>query len=211
MAEPRTGEILVLAGTNGAGKSSIGGEALRRGGANYLNPDEVTRQLMVANAGLSEQEANVLAWTEGRRRLKLAIATRSNFAFETTLGGNTIAKLLHRACDAGMPVRVWYCALASVELHIARVRARVKKGGHDIPVGKIRQRYDDSRENLIDLLPKLAELYVYDNSAEVAPGAAPAPALVLHMLDRKIVKAAPSEATPEWAKPIVMTALRLPK
>jgi len=211
MAEPRTGEILVLAGTNGAGKSSIGGEALRRGGANYLNPDEITRQLMAANAGLSEQDANALAWTEGRRRLELAIATRSNFVFETTLGGNTIAKLLHRACDAGMPVRVWYCALASVELHIARVRARVKKGGHDIPAGKIRQRYDDSRENLIDLLPKLAELYVYDNSTEVLPGVAPTPALILHLLDRKVDRVAPIETTPEWAKPIVMTALRLPK
>jgi predicted ABC-type ATPase len=209
MAEPRTGEILVLAGTNGAGKSSIGGEALRRAGANYLNPDEITRQLMAANPGLSEQDANVLAWTEGKRRLELAIATRSNFAFETTLGGNTIAKLLHRACEAGMPVRMWYCALATAELHIARVRARVKKGGHDIPVDKIRQRYNDSREHLVALMPKLAELYVYDNSANAPAGAAPSPALVLHMLDRKIVRAAPIAATPEWAKPIVMTALNL--
>lgn len=211
MADAPAGEILVLAGTNGAGKSSIGGEALRRGGASYLNPDEITRLLMAANPALPEDDANALAWTEGRRRLELAIATRSNFAFETTLGGNTIPALLHKACAAGMPVRIWYCALASVELHIARVRARVKKGGHDIPVGKIRQRYDDSREHLVDLMPRLAELYVYDNSAEVPAGAAPSPALILHMRDRKIVRVAPREATPGWAKPIVMTALNLSK
>lgn len=209
MAEAPTGEILVLAGTNGAGKSSVGGEALRRGGANYLNPDEITRLLMAANTALSEADANALAWTEGKRRLELAIATRSNFAFETTLGGNTIPALLHRACDAGMPVRMWYCALASVDLHIARVRARVRRGGHDIPADKIRQRYDDSREHLVSLMPRLAELYVYDNSANVPADAAPSPALVLHMLDRKIIRAAPTEATPEWAKPIVMTALNL--
>ena len=209
MVEAPTGEILVLAGTNGAGKSSVGGEALRRAGANYLNPDEITRQLMAANPALSEEEANGLGWTEGKRRLELAIATRSNFAFETTLGGNTIPALLHKACGAGMPVRMWYCALANVELHIARVRARVKKGGHDVPAEKIRQRYDDSREHLVDLMPKLTELYVYDNSANAPAGAAPAPALVLHLLDRKIVRAAPSEATPEWAKPIAMTALNL--
>ena len=69
---------------------------------------------MAANPGLPEAEANGLAWTEGKRRLELAIATHSNFAFETTLGGNTIPALLHKACDAGMPVRMWYCALASV-------------------------------------------------------------------------------------------------
>lgn len=211
MAEAPTGEILVLAGTNGAGKSSVAGEALRRGGANYLNPDEITRQLVAANPGLTEGDANALAWAEGKRRLELAIATRSNFAFETTLGGNTLPALLHKACDAGIPVRMWYCALASAELHIARVRARVIKGGHDIPIEKIRQRYDDSREHLIELMPKLTELYVYDNSAEVPAGAAPTPALVLHMLDRKVVRAAPIKVTPEWAKPIVMTALNLSK
>ena len=211
MAEAATGEILVLAGTNGAGKSTVAGEALRRGGANYLNPDEITRQLLAANPALPEAEANALAWTEGKRRLELAIATRSNFAFETTLGGNTIPALLHKACDAGIPVRMWYCALASVELHIARVRARVKKGGHDIPIEKIRQRYDDSREHLVDLMPKLAELYVYDNSADATAGAAPSPMLVLHMLNRRIIRSAPIEATPDWAKPIVMTALNLSK
>lgn len=211
MAEPPTGEILVLAGTNGAGKSSIGGEALRRGGANYLNPDEITRLLMAANPALSEADANALAWTEGKRRLELAIATRSNFAFETTLGGSTIPALLHKACAAGMPVRMWYCALASVELHIARVRARVRKGGHDIPVEKIRQRYDDSREHLVELMPGLAELYVYDNSDEAPSGAAASPALILHLLDRRIARVAPIDATPDWAKPIVMAAINLSK
>lgn len=211
MAERPTGEILVLAGTNGAGKSSVGGEALRRSGADYFNPDEMTRQLLVANPGLPDEEANALAWAEGKRRLELAIATRSTFAFETTLGGRTIARLLRRAGDAGMPVRMWYCALASVELHLARVRARVKKGGHDIPIDKIRRRYDDSREHLIDLLPKLAELYVYDNSAESTGSAPPRPALVLHMLDARILRIAPPQATPEWAKPIVMAALGLSK
>lgn len=211
MAERPTGEILVLAGTNGAGKSSVGGDALRRSGADYFNPDEMTRQLLAANPGLPEEEANALAWAEGKRRLELAIATRSTFAFETTLGGHTIARLLRRACDASMPVRVWYCALASVELHLARVRARVKKGGHDIPIDKIRQRYDDSREHLIDLLPKLAELYVYDNSAESTGSTPPRPALVLHMLDARILRIAPAQATPEWAKPIVMAAIGLSK
>lgn len=211
MAETPTGEILVLAGTNGAGKSSIGGEGLRRGGADYLNPDEITRLLMAANPTLSEVDANALAWTEGKRRLELAIATRSNFAFETTLGGSTIPALLHKACAAGMPVRMWYCALGSVELHIARVRARVRKGGHDIPVEKIRQRYDDSREHLVGLMPGLTELYVYDNSDEASGGATASPALILHLLDRKIVRAAPINATPDWAKPIVMTAVNLSK
>jgi predicted ABC-type ATPase len=41
----------------------------------------------------------------------------------------------------------------------------VARGGHDIPEDKIRTRYDSGRENLIRLLPKLASLHLYDNSA----------------------------------------------
>ncbi|MHC1481789.1 hypothetical protein ACYJW8_16265, partial [Frateuria aurantia] len=83
-----------------------------------------------------------------------AMAEGSDFAFETTLGGNTIPRLLREACDHHK-VAIWFCGLATVELHIARVAARVAAGGHDIPVEKIHARFDSARENLLDLLPYL--------------------------------------------------------
>jgi len=52
--------------------------------------------------------------------------------------------LLAAALSAGIEVRIWHVGLASAELHIARVRARVAKGGHDIPEALIRDRYDRS-------------------------------------------------------------------
>jgi predicted ABC-type ATPase len=90
---------------------------------------------------LSEAEANSRAWHQGTRLLQRAIAERLNFAFETTLGGNTIPALLSSALSAGGEVRVWYVGLSSVEQHIARVKARVEKGGHPIPEQKIRERF----------------------------------------------------------------------
>jgi hypothetical protein len=45
---------------------------------------------------------------------------------------------------------------ASLALHVARVRAKVAAGRHDIPVDRIRERYNRSRLNLIQLMPKLA-------------------------------------------------------
>jgi predicted ABC-type ATPase len=41
--------IYVLAGTNGAGKSSVGGAAIREKGADYFNPDEATRRIRSTN------------------------------------------------------------------------------------------------------------------------------------------------------------------
>lgn len=202
--------IYVLAGTNGAGKSSIGGAMFRRGGADYFNPDEATQRLLAANPGLSLDEANGAAWHEGKRLLERAIRERLRFAFETTLGGSTIPSLLAKAAAQGIEVRMWYAGLSSPEMHVARVKARVAKGGHDVPQAQIRQRYDDSRLHLIDLLPFLTELYVYDNSAEADPaaGIAPSPVPILHMVRGRIVGPADLSRTPEWAKPIVAAALQ---
>lgn len=202
--------VYVLAGTNGAGKSSIAGAAIRARGADYFNPDEAARAILTAHPGMSVAEANGLGWLQGKRLLEKAISRRLEFAFETTLGGKTISALLEEAADRGFAVRVWYVGLESPELHLARVRARVAAGGHDIPEAKIRERYDQSRRNLIRLLPKLAELSVFDNSAEGNPekGEAPHPLLVLSMRDGKIRDSCAVSSVPSWAKAIFVTALQ---
>jgi predicted ABC-type ATPase len=207
----RCGRIYVLAGTNGAGKSSLGGAALQEAGIEFFNPDEAARRIQAAKPGLTQTEVNSAAWHHGRRLLEQAIDGQLEFAFETTLGGETMTRLLERAVDEGLEVRVWYAALGSPELHIERVRRRVAKGGHDIPEADIRRRYDQSRENLIRLLPRLTELRVYDNSAEGDPdaGREPSPTLVLHWRSRRIVAPRDLARTPGWAKPIVTAAMKL--
>ncbi len=214
-----SGSIFVLAGCNGAGKSSIGGAALRQSGSEFFNPDEAAQRIAAANAArnppLTQAQINGAAWNEGRRLLQRAIDEHAHFAFETTLGGKTMTALLGQAAKAGLPVHIWFAGLTDVALHIERVRRRVAKGGHDIPAAKIRERFDNGRLNLIRLLPHLTELYLYDNSAEADPdsGATPAPRLLLHYRERRIV--APTnlktllEATPAWAKPIVAAAIKL--
>lgn len=194
---------------NGAGKSSLGGAAFRDAGTSYYNPDEAARALRAANPKLAVTLANSIAWQQGRRLLERAIAERLDYAFETTLGASTIPHLLESAAHKRAEVRVWYVGLASVDQHIGRVRARVRKGGHDIPEADIRRRFDNSRLNLIHLMPKLDALRVYDNSFEADPlrGRAPRPALVLHMQRGSIVSPKDFSATPGWAKSIVAAAL----
>jgi predicted ABC-type ATPase len=203
--------IFVLAGVNGAGKSSIGGAAFRQFGSDYYNPDEAARALMATNRALTQADANSEAWLRGVRLLKRAIDQRFNFAFETTLGGNTIPGLLAQAASQDIEIYVWYVGLSSLELHIERVRSRVHRGGHHIPDQDIRRRYDHSRLNLIELLPRLTALRVYDNSVEADPAAGRKPKLklVLHMEQGKILNSPDLTQTPDWAKPIVAAMLHL--
>jgi predicted ABC-type ATPase len=202
--------IFVFAGTNGAGKSSVAGAAFRENGFEYFNPDEATWRLQEANPGISLEVANSKAWLQGTRLLRRAITERMDFAFETTLGGNTIPRLLKDAHAAGLAVRLWFVGLDSPERHIARVRARVAAGGHDIPEARIRERYDRSRENLIHLLPTLTQLRLYDNSEEGDPTAnvRPSPKLILHASDGVVRETCAVSTVPDWAKPLFIAALR---
>ncbi len=205
--------LFVLAGTNGAGKSSSGGAMIRACGAQYFNPDEAAARIRQAQPHLSVTQANSAAWHEGKRLLQHAIAQRLDHNFETTLGGQSFARLLKQAAEAGHEVRIWYVGLASPEHHLARVKARVRKGGHDIPEADIRRRFDQSRLQLIQLLPHLAELRVYDNTDEADPhlGMAPKPRLVLHWQAGQVLAPADATAmaqTPAWVKPVVMAALK---
>jgi predicted ABC-type ATPase len=210
MPPARPSRIYVIAGVNGAGKSSIGGAAFRSFGGEYYNPDEAARQLIAADPGLDPTEADVAAWQQGVGLLRQAIAERLDFAFETTLGGNTIPRLLAEAAARGVAIYVWYAGLSSPELHAQRVRSRVRQGGHNVPEDAIRRRYERSRLNLIALLPLLAALRMYDNSEEADPadGATPAPVLVLHTERGKILNPDDLPRAPDWAKPIVAAALK---
>lgn len=196
--------IYVLAGVNGSGKSSVGGALLREEGLDWFNPDELTRQLKAD--GLSPGDANAQAWHTGKRLLEEAIAQGRNHAFETTLGGNTITRLLRQAC-ASHDVIVWYIGLESVELNLERIRERVKRGGHDIPAHKVVERYEKSPLNLITLLKDAARIEIHDNSASVAAGGTVAGARLLaaikwgELVEPRDVREL--AALPGWVQPII--------
>jgi predicted ABC-type ATPase len=205
--------IFVLAGINGAGKSSVGGALLVEHGLTWFNPDTYARELM-AQLNVNLAEANARAWEHGRQQLEAAIENGTNYAFETTLGAKTIPEMLVKATQTH-DVAMLFCGLSSPEQHIARVRSRVASGGHDIPEAKIRERWIGSRVNVIKLLPRLAHLQVFDNSTDAAPGEdIPDPILVLEMAGGRMVfpehdDAISFGATPEWARPIVQAAIEL--
>ena len=181
-------------------------------GLTWFNPDTYSRALLAQNP-TNKDQADADAWAYGKAQLEAAIATRTNYAFETTLGGNTIPRLLAQAARTHDVIMI-YCGLASPEMHIDRVRQRVQQGGHDIPVEKIRERWISSRDNVIRLMPLVTSLRVFDNSTEALPGQdVPYPLLVLKIESGEIIHPNRLDitavaSTPEWAKPIVAAAFQ---
>ncbi len=183
---------------------------LRESGGEYFNPDEVAASLLGREPTLAREEANARAWAVGLRLLDDTVRLGKDHFFETTLGGQTMAGRLQQALDGGHEVRIWFVGLTTPELHVARVATRVRAGGHPIPEADIRRRYDSSRRHLIQLLPRVTELKLYDNSVEADPklGKPPKPKLLLHWRDRKILAPKQLARTSEWAKPIVAQAIK---
>jgi len=197
--------LYVLAGVNGSGKSSLLGTVIRNRGIDYFNPDEWTGKILAKNPTITLPIANSQAWHLGKEKLQRSISDKLNYAFETTLGGNTIACLLRKAHEEGLKVRIWYVGLKSVELNIERVRMRVAKGGHDIPEQKIRERYRDSMLNLIKLTPYIDELRLVDNSAPAVKNKKgqliPSPVTIAEYKTGELKLC--HSTVPKWAKSVI--------
>lgn len=201
--------IFVLAGVNGAGKSSIGGSAIRAAGQDWYNPDELARLTSERYPDKPLEEIHSQVWHEGLRRLQATIRDNSDFAFETTLGGNTITNTLLDAIAARVPVSIWYCGLDSPEQHIERVATRVARGGHHIPEAMIRARYKSSMRNLCRLAPGLRRLAVYDNSRPLDDRGQPDVRRLLHVSNGEILEL--DRDLPAWAKPVAAVCLNQAK
>ena len=197
--------ITVIAGVNGAGKSSIAGEHLRHLGTTYYNPDEAARILLTKNP-ITPVEANGRAWEIGFQYLNAAIDLDDDYAFETTLGGSTIFQSLMRAISLGRKVSVFFVGLDSPELHIDRVRNRVLHGGHPIDETKIRERWEKSRANMAELITVCHSVNVFDNSLPLKEDRAQT--RVLFKMKQGVFVQPPVPDMPTWAKPLAASAIK---
>lgn len=79
------------------------------------------------------------------------------FALESTLSGKTYLRLLHQARRRGFRIHLHYLWLPNPAIAIARVRERVRKGGHDVPTADIRRRFERSLYHLLNHYGSLAD------------------------------------------------------
>lgn len=153
----------IVAGPNGAGKSTIYQHIGIPG--EFINADDIARQLNYEDP----ESVSFQAGREALRRLEDVLLRKEDFCYETTLSSHQSIKVIQQARLRGYRTQLIFVALANVELHIQRVRDRVMKGGHDIPDGTIRRRYDIAFENLMKAIPLSDEIAIFGNSSQIGP------------------------------------------
>lgn len=162
MTRPR---IIILAGPNGAGKTTFAREFLPQeaGCQVFVNADLIA-------AGLSPFAPERAAIQAGRLMLQAIaqhLAKRESFAFETTLSGVGYARQIPQWQQWGYRVELFFLSLPSADMAVQRVAERVRQGGHDIPEGTIRRRFEAGKRLFATVYKPLVDQWVlYDNAGD---------------------------------------------
>lgn len=151
--------LVVYAGANGAGKSS-----LRAGGADVveieIDPDRIARQINPSDP----RSVDFAAGKEALRLFNRVISEGRSLSLETTLTGRTVLGRMQVAKDAGYHVTLRYVALDDAEKNVRRVEARAAQGGHWIEPETVRRRVAGSLENLPAAIAIADRAVLLDNS-----------------------------------------------
>lgn len=155
--------IHIIAGPNGSGKTTFAYSFLlpRSNGNFFINADTVA-------AGLSPNHSESAAFQAGRfvlEEIKKAIADGRSFCFESTLSGLTWQGILRHAKKDGYSIFIYFVFVNQTSISAARIKQRVKEGGHNIPLNVLRRRTPRSFANFWNVYRHFADdWYLFDNS-----------------------------------------------
>lgn len=194
--ENRKPVLIVVAGPNGSGKTSVTSKILHHKWLEdsvYINPDIVAQERF-GDWNSKEAIMQAVKYCEDWR--EKCLVEQKSLIFETVLSANDKVDYIERAIEAGFFVRLFFVCTTSPTINAARIANRVMKGGHDVPITKIISRYQKSLSRCKYLARKVHRTYLYDNSVENADAQ-----LLVRFADGKIIKHY-VENMPEWASEI---------
>ena len=185
-------QLWLLAGGNGAGKTTFYDQFLDPKGIKLVNADVIAEVINPNNPESVGYEAASLV-DQMREYLLLKGVT---FCFETVFSHVSKIDFIAKANAYGYEIILVYIHLDTPELNVARVHQRVTSGGHSVPVDKIHSRIPRTMKNIAKALPLVNEARLLDNSSRDNPFQIVA---IVERGSRKFV----IDPLPIWAKDIL--------
>jgi len=158
-------QLWVLAGGNGAGKSTFYKTRLAPLGLPFINADILAKQLYPEQAEQRSYEAAKIAEL---MRMQLLQQGRT-FCFETVFSHPSKIDFVAQAKSMGYEIVLVFIHLDSISLNQARVSQRVSGGGHSVPEDKVSSRIPRVLHNIQQVLPLCERCYILDNSRSDDP------------------------------------------
>ncbi|HWY11598.1 MAG TPA: zeta toxin family protein [Bacteroidia bacterium] len=137
--------LYIIAGPNGAGKTTASYNIFPKlyHCETFVNADEIAKGLSPFNPEKASFEAGKLMLQQVKKNL----ANKIDFALETTLSTKYYFQLVKEAKVKGYTIILVFLWLESVKMAKERVKIRVEKGGHNIPLEIITRRYERGLKN----------------------------------------------------------------
>lgn len=193
----RKPELIVIAGPNGSGKTTVTRQFLHHewsDGVVYINPDQVAKEIF---GDWNSQESVLKAANYCAEWRERCLKQKTSFVFETVFSAEDKIDFILRAKAAGFFIRIFFISTESPTINAARIANRVMAGGHSVPIDKIITRYYKSIFNCETIADKVDRLYLYDNSID---GRIARP--LFRLTDGVLGKMYVTEV-PEWARHIL--------
>lgn len=159
--------LIVVAGPNGSGKTSITRQLLRHQwmmGCDYINPDDIAEQEF---GGWNDCQAILQAAQIAQARRLACLREHRDLAFETVFSTQEKVGFLRQAKKEGFFIRFFFVGTTSPAINAKRVTERYLKGGHLVPLEKIVRRYNSSLNNALEAATVVDRAYFYDNSIDI--------------------------------------------
>lgn len=186
-------ELIIIAGPNGSGKTTITQKLLHHEwatGTTYINPDQVAEEMF---GDWNDSVAILKAANYCAELREKCLKEKKSFVFESVFSAQDKIDFVLRAKEAGFFIRIFFISTANPTINASRIAKRVMEGGHDVPISKIISRYNKSIQNCKTIAPIVDRLYLYDNSID-GEDARP-----LFRLSEGIIVKQYSDNIPEWS------------
>ena len=158
-------QLWVLAGGNGAGKTTFYDKMLGPLDVAFINADIIAREIFPDNPEANSYKAAKLA--EEMRKEQLSKG--KSFCFETVFSHPSKIDFIAQAKALGYEITLIIIHIQSPELNLARIDERVKEGGHNVPSDKVKSRIPRTLENVKKAIPLCDRVWVLDNSSLESP------------------------------------------
>jgi len=184
-----TKQLWLLAGGNGAGKSTFYKTRLQPLGLPFVNADMIAKELY---PDAPEEHSYDAASIAEEMRYRLLQEGRS-FCFETVFSHPSKIDFVAHAKTLGYQVILVFIHLESAELNKARISQRLESGGHHVPDEKVEQRIPRLLKHIKTVIPLCDQVHILDNSSARNPFE---PVMVIRDGNIEVQQ----NTVPEWAE-----------